>query len=433
MSADLRGNATADLKAAGELTPGEHLRAEIERLGLDQVAVSQATGVSRQSINNIVNGRQPVSRAMAGKLGRLTGHSSDYWLRASFPQRPSVSAARLKSGGAALGKARPLGVGVLVNHQIVRAVKDGIIGIEPFDESHVRMASLDLTLDDFVIVADGEKIDISDGQSFVLKGGRTVNVGTKEWIEFPQDYIGRVGAMSSLAKLGIMTSHGFQIDPGFKGNLQFCLFNAWAKDFELRGGDPIVSVEIMPLSATPAYDEGAAMRGSHARDDKVISLFRNDICDRLIRDAIRGRTQVDVGNDGAKAKISDLNIEILDAAPEAALDGAVHGALSGLKTLREKPNAARDDCEKYAAFFGNIAERLYLTSEQTSRALACLGLPIDSSDTLLAALRDGGEAIVPLPTKSAKVSLSHLARQLHEDPLDLTLMLVGAKPYTAMK
>ena len=84
MSAEFRGNATASV-LGDTLAPGEHLRAEIERLGLDQIAVSQATGVSRQTINNIVNGRQPISRAMAGKLGRLTGRSSDYWLRAEFP------------------------------------------------------------------------------------------------------------------------------------------------------------------------------------------------------------------------------------------------------------------------------------------------------------------------------------------------------------
>src|SRR5215470_16993616 len=105
MSTGLRGSATSG-RGGSELSPGEHLRAEIERLGLDQVAVSQATGVSRQSINNIVNGRQPVSRAMAGKLGRLTGHSSDYWLRDSFPR----DAARAPL-------ARPFGV--LVNHQIL--------------------------------------------------------------------------------------------------------------------------------------------------------------------------------------------------------------------------------------------------------------------------------------------------------------------------
>lgn len=430
MSADLRGNATAD---AGDLAPGEHLRAEIERLGLDQVAVSQATGVSRQSINNIVNGRQPISRAMAGKLGRLTGHSSDYWLRAVFPRARAVSAARSKHGPAE-PEMRPLGVGVLVNHQITRAVRDGIIGIDPFDETRVQMASIDLTLDDFVLTAEGEKIDISEAESFVLRGGRTIGVSTKEWVEFPQDYIGRVGAMAALARAGIMTSHGFQIDPGFKGNLQFCIFNAGARDFALRGGDPIISVEIMPLSATPSYDENAARHLADARDrDKVVALFRNDVCGRLIRDTIRARAQVDVGHDGAKAKIAELSIEVFDASADAALDDAVHSALSGLKTLREKSNAARDDRDRYARFFGDIAERLYLTGDQARRAVACLGLPIEASDTLIATLRDGGEAVLPLPTKSAKISLRHLARQLREDPLDLLLMLVGARTYQGPK
>ncbi|AXK82401.1 addiction module antidote protein, HigA family [Pseudolabrys taiwanensis] len=247
MSADLRGAAAV---AGGDLTPGEHLRAEIERLGLDQVAVSQATGVSRQSINNIVNGRQPISRAMAGKLARLTGHSSDYWLRSTFPRAKAPTSSRGKR--AAFEPAgRPLGVGILVNHQIVRAVHDGVIRIEPFDETHVQMASIDFTLDDFVVTADGAKVDISDGQSFTLRSGQSVNVSTREWLELPYDYIGHVGARTALARAGIMASHGLQIGPGFKGNLQFCIFNASARHFELRSGDPVISVEILPLSATP--------------------------------------------------------------------------------------------------------------------------------------------------------------------------------------
>ena len=253
MSAERRSDATADL-AAGELRPGEHLRAEIERLGLDQIAVSRAAGVSRQSINNIINGRQQISRAMASKLGRLTGHSSDYWLRASFPRTPP------KRARPRAAEPRPLGVGVLVNHQIVRAVKDGIIGIDPFDEANVHLASIDLTLDDFIITGDGDKVDISGGERFLLKGGRSVNVCTKEWIEFPRDYIGRIGGMTSLAKLGIITPHGLQIDPGYKGNLQFCIFNAGLRDFALRGGDPVISIEIMPLSVTPSYDGSGVRR-----------------------------------------------------------------------------------------------------------------------------------------------------------------------------
>lgn len=250
MSADSGGKAATGVMAAGDLTPGEHLRAEIERLRLDQVAVSDATGVSRQTINNIVNGRQPISRAMAGKLGRLTGHSSDYWLRSSF--------ARVARSGSEPGKAseaganmRPLGVGILVNHQILRAVKNGIIAIDPFDKSSVQRASIDLTLGNLIVATDGATVDIGDGQSFILRGGHAAIVSTREWIGFPHDYVGRAGAMTGHAQRGIMTLHGLQIDPGFSGRLRFCIFNTGLQDFELRGGMPIVSIEIMPLSVIP--------------------------------------------------------------------------------------------------------------------------------------------------------------------------------------
>lgn len=243
MSADSRGKAKAD-REAGQLAPGAHLRAEILRLGLDQVAVSKATGVSRQSINNIVNGRQTISRAMAGKLGRLTGQSSDYWLRDSFPKK---AGARL----AASVPARVAGAGVLVNHQIARAAKDGIIGIAPFAAKNLRAASIDLTLSGALTAAGGKRIDIIRGKGFLLEPGRAVNASTQERIELPLDYLGRVGTVGRLASHGIIASHTFHIEPGFKGRVDFCLFNAGARPFRLRYLDPVLSLEIARLGATP--------------------------------------------------------------------------------------------------------------------------------------------------------------------------------------
>lgn len=238
-----------------ELTPGQHLRVEIERLGLDQVAMCKATGVSRQTINNIVNDRQPISRAMAGKLGRITGRSSDYWLRASFSSAPRTTQRAKSSAGA-----NPFGGSVLVNYQIMQAVKNGVIGLDPFDEANVRPASIDLTLGDFLMTAEGKKIPIDGRQSFTLKSNRTVSVSTKERIEFPQDHVGRVGTLASLAKIGLLISVGFQVAPGFSGHLQFCIFNSGQDNIELRGGMPIVSIEITPLSVTPAMNGGGAER-----------------------------------------------------------------------------------------------------------------------------------------------------------------------------
>ncbi len=224
MSAASRSKAGAH-ENAGRLTPGAHLRAEIERLGLDQVAVSKATGVSRQSVNNIVNGRQAISRAMAGKLGRLTGRSSDYWLSAFFA---GTGEAQAQAREAFYG-------GVLVNHQIVRAVKNGVIYIAPFDATHVRSAAIDLTL----------------GKELTLAPGATVTARTRERVELPLDYLGRIGISAQLAGDGILASHAFQLEPGFKDEIDICLFNAGKRSLRLRAGQPFVSLEIFHLGATP--------------------------------------------------------------------------------------------------------------------------------------------------------------------------------------
>ncbi len=228
---------------AERLSPGAHLRAEISRIGLDQVAVSKATGVSRQSVNNIVNDRQPISRAMAGKLGRLTGHSSDYWLSAYFS----------KPGGAPAKTDRlSVPTGPLVNHQILHALKQGIISIEPLAPRNVRAAAVDLTLSDTVQNADGGTVKISHGKGFLLEPGRTVIATTHEHIEFPFDYFGRIGIVDRLGDLGIIGSHAFQVEPGFRGHLRFCLFNAGGVSSRLRPRDAIISLEIARLSAAPS-------------------------------------------------------------------------------------------------------------------------------------------------------------------------------------
>jgi addiction module HigA family antidote len=242
MSAKIRGKAAAD-ERAGALSPGEHLRAEIKRLALNQVVVSKAAGVSRQSINNIINGRQPISRAMAGKLARLTGRDSDYWLHESFPAMQSGS----RPGEA--GKARSLAVGILVDHQIEQAVKDGTIRVEPFTAENVQTASLTLTLDRFGVTTGGERIDIGRGKGFILDAGHAVNFSSRERIALPRGYLGRPGALGRLAEAGIVASHAFQIEPGFDGHLHVLLFNASRQRFRLKPGDAVMGLEIIRLAA----------------------------------------------------------------------------------------------------------------------------------------------------------------------------------------
>lgn len=224
-------------------SPGAHLRAELRRLGLDQVAVSKATGVSRQSVNNIINGRQAISRAMAGKLGRLTGHGSDYWLSEWFGENGTPVRAAV--------------AGVLVNHQIARAVHDGIIVVEPFIYRHLQPASLKLTLAPAAL-GNGKKVRLSPRRAFALRPGCTLSGSTAEHVELPFDHLGRLGGLASLSAAGLVVSAPLQIAPGFKGTIAFALFNAGASVIPLRAGEAVAALEFVRLAATPSGPNVAA-------------------------------------------------------------------------------------------------------------------------------------------------------------------------------
>src|SRR5512139_397209 len=63
--------------------PGEMLREDfLPDYGLKVAGLASALGVSRQSINELLRGRRPVSPEMALRLSRLFGNSAEFWLNA---------------------------------------------------------------------------------------------------------------------------------------------------------------------------------------------------------------------------------------------------------------------------------------------------------------------------------------------------------------
>lgn len=62
--------------------PGEHIRHDcIEPLGLSISAAARKLGVTRQALNNLVNGHAGVSPEMAVRLSKAFGGSPEVWLR----------------------------------------------------------------------------------------------------------------------------------------------------------------------------------------------------------------------------------------------------------------------------------------------------------------------------------------------------------------
>jgi len=62
--------------------PGESVRADcIEPLGITVTEAAKALGVSRQALNNLINGQAGISPEMAIRLDKAFGGGAETWLR----------------------------------------------------------------------------------------------------------------------------------------------------------------------------------------------------------------------------------------------------------------------------------------------------------------------------------------------------------------
>jgi addiction module HigA family antidote len=77
--------------------PGELLRAEIlPALGRPKTEIAKLLGVSRQTLYDILEEKQPVTPMMALRLGKLCGNGPDLWL--NLQKRYDLQRAEQKLG-----------------------------------------------------------------------------------------------------------------------------------------------------------------------------------------------------------------------------------------------------------------------------------------------------------------------------------------------
>jgi len=85
--------------------PSVHIREVLEANGLTQDQLADAIGVSRLTVNQLVNGKRSVTPDMAIRLEKLTGTSASHWL--IMQQNYDLWWAR-KEGAAAHGRIQRL-------------------------------------------------------------------------------------------------------------------------------------------------------------------------------------------------------------------------------------------------------------------------------------------------------------------------------------
>ncbi len=178
---------------------------------------------------------------------------------------------------------------LLSDSHLLRMIKNHQLVIEPFDESMVHSAYIELRLGNkFTALLPESKgyldpsarhtplkqkdmlqneppitskqkynvMKVSEDGKFLIDPHEFILGTTKEKIMMPEGYIGVLNGKSSLGRLGVQVfCSGKYVDPKFKGHLILEIFNANRVPVALHPGMIVAKLAILPLSKTPVKEK----------------------------------------------------------------------------------------------------------------------------------------------------------------------------------
>ena len=168
---------------------------------------------------------------------------------------------------------------VLSDRDIRAAMQAGRVRIDPYDATCLQPSSVDLHLDaDFRVFRNNrypyidvrasqpdltELVSVGEDEQFILHPTEFVLGQTLEWVELPDDLVGRIEGKSSLGRLGLLIhSTAGYVDPGFKGNLTLELSNVANLPIALYRGMKIGQISFFKMSSPVERPYGSRELGS---------------------------------------------------------------------------------------------------------------------------------------------------------------------------
>lgn len=400
--------------AIDDIGLGNFLRLELDRLDMDQTALAEVLGVSRQTINNLINGRQSMSTGMARRLAQMTGRTVEFWLRSRFSSidlHPAITSLRPS---------------VLVDWQIEKLIESREIAIDPFHEDRIQPASIDVTVSHEIQV-DGRVVDVSE-RAYALEPGRSAGIQSLETVTLGLGIVGLFSGMGSLAKRGLLYGSGLQIDPGYSGALVFFVHNVGPTAFMLRAEMPIATVAFHSLAETPQRTFDRGDQRIFARSRRRENDAAADLRDQLL-------AQLEAHIRVTKSTVNDETFVVFDAGTaEFVSDGVAaslkaQGLAEQLSVLLRRAGANRDDMQsRRLARAQQLIGDLAVQGDHLLRCAQLMGFDRKETDDP-DVLRFKGQS-VPFPElgrRDRKVSLRMIASSSDRSPIELFAAIWQAK------
>ena len=137
---------------------------------------------------------------------------------------------------------------ILTDRQLREALKTGDIEIEPFDETQVQSASIDLRVgEEGATTKTKKRVNIREHGFLLLEPGDFGVISIFEELRLSPQYVGRIGLRSKYARKGLIATTGPQIDPGYHGRLTLGVTNLTPQTVSIPYKDDILTLEIHRL------------------------------------------------------------------------------------------------------------------------------------------------------------------------------------------
>jgi dCTP deaminase len=143
--------------------------------------------------------------------------------------------------------------------------------IEPYDESRIVHSAYEMGVgsEAFVTSNPSDSTQVPGDKKIVLPPGQFGLLVTRETVHVPQTALAFISIRARIKFQGLVNVSGFHVDPGFRGQLKFAVYNAGSHSIVLDQGQPIFMIWFADLSETDdtPYPDRAPSNSAITADD----------------------------------------------------------------------------------------------------------------------------------------------------------------------
>ena len=143
--------------------------------------------------------------------------------------------------------------------------------LHPLDRPEVYVSPNDQTTDPTTVTIR----KLSDRDGFTIPPGQFAFLLTEEVVSIPADALAFISIRAKTKFRGLVNVSGFHVDPGYRGQLTFSVFNAGPVPVHLKRGQPIFLIWYASLDCETAFKKDDAVH--EGIDPEIVTAVAGEL------------------------------------------------------------------------------------------------------------------------------------------------------------